>query len=155
LGLDFSSAVGGSRILAFISVCLRRALRGEEMNFPDRYRAAHPLGFEHKSGDPFGWFMIPYIKTGKREPIILAVQAYAQTEWEHVSVSLRNRCPTWDEMCHIKSLFWKDAEVAVQFHPPKSEHVNNCETCLHLWKYCGEMPTPPSICVGIKKLGVL
>jgi hypothetical protein len=25
--------------------------------------------------------------------------------WEHVSVSLANRCPTWDEMCFIKGVF--------------------------------------------------
>lgn len=54
--------------------------------------------------------------------------------WEHVSVSLKHRCPNWDEMCFIKSLFWEDDECVVQFHPPKKEYVNVHPHCLHLWK---------------------
>lgn len=26
--------------------------------------------------------------------------------WDHVSVSLPNRCPTWEEMCKVKDLFF-------------------------------------------------
>lgn len=26
--------------------------------------------------------------------------------WEHVSVSRKDRCPTWEEMCQIKDMFW-------------------------------------------------
>jgi hypothetical protein len=71
--------------------------------------------------------------------------------WEHVSVSLRRRCPTWDEMCMIKDIFWRDDECAVQYHPTKSEYVNNHPYCLHIWKKMGsEFDTPPSIFVGLK-----
>ena len=64
--------------------------------------------------------------------------------WEHVSVSLRNRCPTWDEMCLVKDIFWRDDECVVQFHPPKSEYVNLHPYCLHLWKKIGEaVELPP------------
>ena len=117
------------------------------MKFPERYRAKHPLGFEHGEGDPFGWFMIP--SSIKSEQWI-AVQADAQTEWEHVSASMKNRCPTWDEMCFLKSLFWDEEEAVVQIHPPKSEYVNLAKNCLHLWKFKGDMPRPPSIYVGPK-----
>lgn len=76
--------------------------------------------------------------------------------WEHVSVCPRNRLPDWEEMCQIKDMFWNEEECVVQFHPPKSEHVNNMANCLHLWKPIGrEMPMPPSIMVGIKELGSL
>ena len=115
------------------------------MKFPDRYRAKHPLGFEHKEGDPFGWFMIP---SPIKENQYIAVQADAQTEWEHLSASCRNRCPTWEEMCYLKNLFWNEDECAVQYHPPKSDHVNLAKTCLHIWVYRGDMPRPPSIFVG-------
>jgi hypothetical protein len=54
--------------------------------------------------------------------------------WDHVSVSLDHRCPTWDEMSHIKDLFFDKEETAVQFHPKKSEYVNNHPYVLHLWK---------------------
>lgn len=53
--------------------------------------------------------------------------------WEHVSVSYPNRCPTWEEMCRVKDIFWYDNECAVQFHPPKSDYINNHSYCLHLW----------------------
>ena len=64
--------------------------------------------------------------------------------WEHVSVSLKNRCPTWEEMCTVKDIFWGDEECVVQYHPPKSEYVNTHPYCLHLWKKIGsEFETPP------------
>ncbi len=70
--------------------------------------------------------------------------------WEHVSVSTATRCPTWDEMCRIKDLFWTEDEAVLQFHPPKSEYVNNHQFCLHLWKPPYPVVLPPSILVGIK-----
>lgn len=72
------------------------------------------------------------------------------TPWEHVSVSLPDRCPTWSEMCAVKRLFWDDDDTVVQFHPPRSEWVNNHEFCLHLWRPVGvEVPRPPALLVGI------
>lgn len=77
-------------------------------------------------------------------------------DWDHVSVSHRRRCPTWDEMCAIKDIFWHGEECVVQYHPPESEYVNNCATCLHMWKpQLQSVPVPPSIFVGIKEAGVL
>jgi len=64
--------------------------------------------------------------------------------WDHVSVSYVNRCPTWDEMCYIKNIFFDEEECVVQYHPPKSEYVNNHPYCLHMWKPQNqELPTPP------------
>lgn len=54
--------------------------------------------------------------------------------WEHVSVSLPNRCPNWPEMCFVKDIFWDQDETVVQFHPPVKEYVNYHPYCLHLWK---------------------
>ena len=74
--------------------------------------------------------------------------------WEHVSVApyKRSHTPTWDEMCRLKDMFFHDDEVVVQFHPAKSEYVNNMPNCLHLWRPLNEvMPTPPSIMVGVRK----
>ncbi len=73
--------------------------------------------------------------------------------WEHVSVSPHKRriTPTWDDMCKVKDIFFRDEECVVQYHPPKSEYVNNMPNCLHLWRPIEkEIPTPPSIMVGIK-----
>ena len=64
--------------------------------------------------------------------------------WEHVSVSYSTRCPTWEEMCRVNDMFWNDDECVIQYHPPKSEYVNNHKYCLHLWRKCGEnFETPP------------
>jgi hypothetical protein len=72
--------------------------------------------------------------------------------WEHVSVSLESRCPTWEEMNFIKELFWRDDECVVQFHVPKTRHINIHPYCLHLWKPIGlKIPMPPSMCVGPSK----
>lgn len=73
--------------------------------------------------------------------------------WEHVSVTVQDakRCPTWEEMCRVKEAFWDAEDCVVQFHPPKSEHINNHPYCLHLWRPIGhDIPTPPTIMVGIK-----
>jgi len=76
--------------------------------------------------------------------------------WEHVSVSRRDRTPTWDEMCQVKALFWDDEDCVMQLHPPRSEWVNNHPNCLHLWRPVDTaLPMPPSILVGIKAIGVL
>jgi hypothetical protein len=69
--------------------------------------------------------------------------------WEHVSVSRPDRCPTWDEMCAVKRLFWSDDECVVQFHPPRSQYVNFHAHCLHLWKPIGvEIALPPTHTLG-------
>ena len=68
--------------------------------------------------------------------------------WDHVSVSRKNRCPNWKEMCFIKDMFFDDEEVVIQYHPAKSEYVNDNENCLHLWKPQNiEFPMPDAIMV--------
>ena len=71
--------------------------------------------------------------------------------WEHVSVSFNNRCPTWEEMCEIKDMFFRPDEVVVQYHPAKAEYINNHPYCLHLFRpMTQDMPTPPAWMVGVK-----
>lgn len=72
--------------------------------------------------------------------------------FEHLSVSTPVRTPTWDEMCKMKEIFWRDDEVCMQLHPKKEDYVNNMKYCLHIWKPIDkEIPTPPSIMVGFRK----
>lgn len=68
--------------------------------------------------------------------------------WEHVSVSPCNKkrttCPTWEEMCEIKDTFFRPEESVIEYHPAKSDYVNLCNTCLHLWRPVdGKFPMPP------------
>lgn len=76
--------------------------------------------------------------------------------WEHVSVSRSDRHPTWDEMCQVKAIFWGEDDCVVQYHPPRSEYVNNHSRCLHLWRQVYvEFALPPSYMVGDKERAVL
>lgn len=71
--------------------------------------------------------------------------------WEHVSVSMKNRCPNWPEMNFVKELFWEDDECVMQLHPPKKDYVNCHPYCLHLWRPIDdEIPRPPPLLVGPK-----
>jgi hypothetical protein len=54
--------------------------------------------------------------------------------WDHVSVSLPTRTPSWEEMCAIKDLFFEPTECVMQLHPPKDENISNHPYCLHLWR---------------------
>lgn len=68
--------------------------------------------------------------------------------WDHVSVSHRNRIPTWEEMCKVKELFFEDDEVAMQLHPAKKDYINIHPNCLHLWRPQNQdIPLPPKIMV--------
>ncbi len=116
------------------------------MRVPEKYRS--PQYSSEKDGNN-GVFFIP--RFGLNSPLKVIVSD--GMGWEHVSVSLPDRCPTWDEMCRIKDLFWDEQEVVMQLHPAKSEYVNNVSNCLHLWKPINEkIPLPDSIMVGIKGL---
>lgn len=71
--------------------------------------------------------------------------------FEHCSVSMPTRCPSWEQMCVIKDAFWNDDEVCMQLHPAKKNYVNNHPYCLHIWKPIDkEIPLPPTILVGLK-----
>ena len=74
----------------------------------------------------------------------LRVIASTGEGWDHVSVSRRDRCPSWEEMEFVKRMFFKEDETAMQLHVPPSRHVNNHPYTLHLWRpQSAEIPTPP------------
>jgi len=105
-------------------------------------RKTHPRLGQSPRGAMWGWFEIRFHGA---DLCIMASDGDHRIRWEHVSVSLADRCPTWEEMCFVKDLFWLPTETVVQFHPPKSKHINFMETCLHLWRNPEqEVVLPPS-----------
>lgn len=67
--------------------------------------------------------------------------------WDHVSVSHANFIPSWETMCKIGDIFFREDETIMQLHPKESEYVNTVSTCLHLWRPTlrgVEIPMPPS-----------
>lgn len=109
---------------------------------PNQYRLHKGFfGSDNTAGNN-GKFYLP-----GAEP--LNVMASDGLNWEHVSVSLPTRCPTWDEMCRVKQLFWDAEDCVIQYHPSKTEYVNVHEFCLHLWRPMRvSVPVPPSYLVG-------
>lgn len=102
------------------------------------------------AGTANGVFMV------RRKGIVLRMIASDGDGWEHVSVSTTTRCPTWEEMCFVKGLFFTPDEAVIQYHPPEEEYVNNHPYCLHLWRPTDQaVPLPPASFVGNKALGTL
>lgn len=96
-----------------------------------------------KKDDDGGAFLIPF------EGRNLQVIASHGLGWEHVSVSLNHRCPSWREMCYIKDLFWNDDDVVMQLHVAKKNHINVHPFCLHMWRPLDAViPLPPGFMVG-------
>lgn len=118
----------------------------------EKFRAVHPTLGASPPRSQFGYFEINF--GGELLRVISSGGATtrskrARVEWEHVSVSLIDRCPTWDEMVFVKQLFWADDETVLQFHPMKSQYINAMPFCLHLWKAIGiNHPLPPSDCLA-------
>lgn len=99
-----------------------------------------------------GRYIIPFKKEQLR--VIASdgndwLEIYDPPVWEHVSVSLPHRCPTWEELDFIKNLWWREDETVIQLHVPRDRHVNYHPFCLHLWKPVGiAIPLPPPSTVG-------
>lgn len=105
-----------------------------------------------KPGSTFGAFFVTHPVT--REPLkVIAsdgdgLPGLGLERWEHVSVSCARRCPVWDEMQWVKTLFFKPEETAFQFHPPDADYVNINKNVLHIWRPCEtSIPLPPKDCV--------
>lgn len=102
------------------------------------FRTTHPFLGPSPYGANFGFFQVGNLN------VMSSGDGDKCQGWEHVSVSTDKRCPTWEEMSKIKDLFWRDDETVIQFHPPKDQHVNIHNYCLHLWRRVGaEIELPP------------
>lgn len=115
----------------------------------DAYRevAFERLRYGGDGGDDAGAFTVPGPRGAKQR--MLRVIASSGGGWDHVSVSLPDRCPTWAEMEHVKRLFFRDDETAMQLHVPPAEHIDCCTYCLHLWRpHDAAIPRPPAIMVA-------
>ena len=51
----------------------------------------------------------------------------------HLSVSHAQRYPTWDELMHLRAVFFEDDAEVFQVMPACDEYVNIHSTCFHLW----------------------
>lgn len=76
--------------------------------------------------------------------------------WEHICVSCggngtSKKVPSYEVMCAVKDIFWDEEECCVEYHPRKSQYVNNNEGCLHIWKCIDrDFPEPDPLLVGVQ-----
>lgn len=122
---------------------------------PNKYRLRNSLFLA--SDDSYGnngMFIIPHYRVAD---YFFAVQASDGEGWEHASVSLTmkkknvERCPTWEEMCYVKDLFWDKEDTVIQYHPAEKNYVNMHKYVLHLWRPVDiELPLPDPLMIGIK-----
>jgi hypothetical protein len=104
----------------------------------EKYRYDHPSYVIAPRGSIEGSFFIKYKNK------TLAVISGRGDGWDHVSVSLRHRIPTWSEMSFVKDIFFEPNELVIQIHPPKAVYINECKRALHLWRPWGiEIELPP------------
>lgn len=116
---------------------------------PEKYRVRSGRMASDESYGNNGAFMVPF------ESFTFCVIASDGEGWEHVSVSLPTRTPSWKQMCFIKNLFWDDDDCVVQYHPAKSDYINNHPNCLHIWRPTDQkIPVPDPILVGLKQLNL-
>ena len=106
-------------------------MRPEPNICTEQYRQVHPTLGSSPAGANYGFFVVP------RPSGNLGIIASDGRGWDHVSVSLEDRCPTWDEMDFVKRLFWSDKETVIQYHPRENKKINEMPYCLHLWKKQG------------------
>lgn len=55
------------------------------------------------------------------------------SDWIHVSVSYKNKTPSWEEMAAVKNLFLGPEVEAYQVMPKREDYVNVHRYCLHIW----------------------
>lgn len=120
--------------------------------FPDMERARCLLpGCDDPQDGPQGAFKI----SGPRGMELRIIASDARDwdlarlplpKWEHVSVSLAGRCPSWDEMEWVRDQFFEPTETVLQFSVPRAVHISHHPYCLHMWRPIGEtIPLPPSV----------
>lgn len=103
------------------------------------FRKQHPFyGWGDNSG---GYFKVA---SPVQRSVDLHIIVSNDNGWDHVSVSLEHRCPTWAEMDFVKRMCFYSNEVVMQLHPAENNHINNHPFCLHLWRPQTEcIPLPP------------
>ena len=76
--------------------------------------------------------------------VVLVLFGADEDGWEHASVSPKGSkyerdqpCPTWAQMCAVKSALWYPHESVMQFHPSEEHYLHGIcgdTNILHLWR---------------------
>jgi hypothetical protein len=98
---------------------------------PDGWRIVQPFGDGYAYEE----------RTGLR--VIVSTADYDDREWMHVSVSRKDRIPSYEDLKYVKEIMVGNDRWAAQLFPPAADHVNIHQFCLHLWvPLTGSLPWP-------------
>jgi hypothetical protein len=88
---------------------------------------------------PFGWQEIGCDVIDARRfirgrlMVIAGEETHDSRRWLHVSCSLPDRLPSWEQLQAVKDAFVGEEHTALQVLPPKAQHFSHHPYCLHLW----------------------
>jgi hypothetical protein len=101
--------------------------------------------FQFPSVEYYNHMITPITAIPLNAKIHFIVIASTGDGWDHVSISCKNRCPTWDEMVFFKDFFFFKHETCMQLHPAVSSYINYNVNTLHIWRPIDEklIPLPP------------
>jgi hypothetical protein len=66
--------------------------------------------------------------------IILSMDQTPHGDLKHLSISRRDRHPTWDEIVNAKIRFFGEDTDCMMVIPKKADYVNIEEHCFHVWE---------------------
>lgn len=97
----------------------------------------NPPGHWKKHGDVF-WAGVAAAQAWEHPLAGLTVlRSYSETKdgafWVHLSVSRKDRLPSWEELNKVRNEFAGEEVEAYQVLAAKKDHVNIHSRCLHLW----------------------
>lgn len=74
--------------------------------------------------------------------VIVSTERHLDERWLHVSLSKRNRLPSWKNLKEVKDIFIGYDKKAIMVLPEDSEYVNFHPYCLHLFCNLDRDPLP-------------
>jgi len=60
------------------------------------------------------------------------------SRWHHLQITHNDRIPSYDDLIKVKNEFLGYEIEAYQVLPKKSDYVNICDKCLHIWSPLSE-----------------
>ena len=128
-----------------------------DLRLLEKWRKTHPMLGRGDSRNAY--LVLPYPVAGCERSWLHCIATAGEAGWDHVSVTVQTRvtplvggrieqerCPTWEEMEHVRRALFHETETVMQLHPPLAEYVNHHPYCLHLWRPTDrEVPRPAMV----------
>jgi hypothetical protein len=74
-----------------------------------------------------------FARTDRSMTVIMTREDHNGTSWLHISISRRDRYPTWEEIRFAKDLFIGRDMDSVMILPRKEDYINLHPNCFHLY----------------------